>query len=266
MLGAEHDEVLGLADRGVVLAERGHRRGDLVEDQGRVAGGLGVVDVVRALAAVHGDRRRRVDAAAAGVGLPWRLVEVLGGAEGVLRRLPVGGGVAGPGSRAGHVQHRESHRPAHRGVGPVARAERADSRVETRGAGDLAVHEHHRRDRVGGGVHPAEVDLRPGQRAQGREHDGEHPRRAAGEHAVDRDHPPGDDAGPRLEGEQHLVGVAVAALQHPLHPLPRGREDGQPVTEAALVEQLEERLGGVGHLDEFGCVARRHPALPVECS
>ena len=65
VLGAEHDEVLALADRRVVHAQRRHRRRDLVEDQRRVAGGLRVVDVVRALAAVDGDRARRVDAAAA---------------------------------------------------------------------------------------------------------------------------------------------------------------------------------------------------------
>ena len=191
VLGPEDDEVLALADRRVVLAERRHRRRDLVEDERGVAVGLGVVHVVRALAAVHGDRARGVDATAERVALPR------GGRRGSRPRRtctsPAGRGWRRRPSRAvAPATWSITSRTARPTValarlpGPKA----PTPALKPAGRDDLAVHDHHRRDEVRGGVHAAQVDLGPGQRAQRGEHHGERLGRAAGEHRVHR-RPPG---------------------------------------------------------------------------
>src|SRR5205085_12184267 len=95
-----------------------------------VAGCLGVVDVVRTLAAVNCHSAGRIDPAAAWVALPRRLVRVLGGAERVLGRLSVGGGIAEARLGAGDVEHGETHGATDRSVGAVAWAEAPDSIME----------------------------------------------------------------------------------------------------------------------------------------
>src|SRR3712207_2933652 len=106
MLRAEGDEVLALRDDHVVLTDRGHRGRALVEDaRGVVA--VHVVEVVRRLAAVDGDGRRRVDVSAGWVALPRGRGDVLGDAVRVLGGTALGGGVAAAGRGSGDVQQDE---------------------------------------------------------------------------------------------------------------------------------------------------------------
>ena len=192
VLGPEDDEELALADRRVVHAERRHRRRDLVEDQLRVAVLLHVVHVVRALAAVHGDRARRVDAATARRTPPTGDSSRFSAAQNVyFAGWPWVAASPEPGRAPATCSSTQPHRAADRGVGAVARAERADARrrsprvsaispcTSTSGATGCVV-----------AFTPRRFISGRGERAHCGEHDGERLRRAAGEHGVDGDDPP----------------------------------------------------------------------------
>ena len=238
-------------DARVVHAERRHRGGDLVEDEVGVAFGLGIVHVVWSLTAMHRDRAGRVDPDAHGVRLPGRVLGVLGDAVRVLRGLTLARRVTGARERTGDVQHHQADRASDRRIGAVARPERADTEVESTVAHSIARHDDQRRDRVGGGIHAAEVDVGMRERAGRAEHHREVLGLAPREHRIDRDHPARHHAGTRQEDRQLLVDVALCVLEHGIDPFWSRRHEGQAVSPSVLLEQLVHPLRrGVGQLED----------------
>ena len=89
------------------------------------------------------------------------------------------------------------------------------------------------------------------QRPDRGQHHREHVGRAAREDRVHRDDAPRDHARSGRQHRQLLVGIAVGALEHGVDPLRGGRDEGQAVAPAVLLEEREHRLRiGVGELQE----------------
>ena len=105
-----------------------------------------------------------------------------------------------------------------RSVGSVAGPERAEASVEPALDCGLAVHDQERRDRVGGGVDAAQVEV--GERE--RPHRGDEHRQvlgsAARQHGVDRDGAARRLARTRRQHGDHLVGVDGSAVDRSERP------------------------------------------------
>ena len=108
-----------------------------------------------------------------------------------------------------------------------------------------AVHDHHRRHEMGGGVHAAQVHLGLGECQRGGEHDRKGLGRTSGEHGVDRHEPARHCARQGRQHGEHLVGIAHGERQHGVDAIGRRRHEGEAIAQTALLEHRQQALGRV---------------------